>query len=113
MAYPGDTIQLNGTPSYDPEGASLTYIWTQVSGPAVSLSGGLTAEPRFTAEEAGVHTFALVVNDGTQDSNIDTVDIIVVSPDAGRKYGGGCSSAATGGGLLLAMLAGLRRRKRA
>ncbi|MFT5686137.1 MAG: chitinase, partial [Myxococcota bacterium] len=113
MAYPGDTIQLNGTPSYDPEGEALSYVWSQVSGPAVSLSGGQTAAPQFTAEEAGVHTFALMVSDGELDSSLDTVDIIVVSPDAGQKYGGGCSTSAAGGGLLLAMLAGLRRRKRA
>lgn len=113
MAYPGDTIQLNGTPSYDPEGAALSYTWSQISGPAVSLSGGQTATPQFTAEESGVHTFALMVSDGAQDSSIDTVDIIVVSPDAGEKFSGGCSTTAASGGLLLAMLAGFRRRKRA
>ena len=111
MAYPGDTVLLNGTPSYDPEGSELSYTWSQASGPPVTLSGELTAEPRFTADVPGVHTFALVVSDGVQNSALDTVDIVVADPGAGRRYSG-CSAVGAGGGLWLGLLGLLLRRKR-
>ena len=46
----GDVVNLAATAS-DPEAQGLTYAWTQVSGPAVTLSGSSTATPSFTAPE--------------------------------------------------------------
>ncbi len=48
-AIQGTTAQLNGTGSFDPEGASLTYSWTQTAGPAVVLGNATSATPTFTA----------------------------------------------------------------
>jgi LmbE family N-acetylglucosaminyl deacetylase len=74
------TVQLNGTGSSDPENATLTYSWTQTSGPAVILNGATTATPSFTAPAATAAAqllrFQLTVSDGTQTAS-DTVDVVI------------------------------------
>ncbi|MCP5396387.1 MAG: autotransporter domain-containing protein [Sphingomonadaceae bacterium] len=76
----GSTVTLDGSASSDPDNDTLTYSWTQIGGPAVSLTGASTANPSFTAPNVqGTQNlvFQLVVNDGTTDSAPDTVTIAV------------------------------------
>ena len=55
---------LSGTAS-DPDGDTLTYLWTVLSGPAGStLTGATTLTPSFTANSAGTYTLQLTVSDG-------------------------------------------------
>jgi len=112
LAYPGETIVLDGAES---EGDDIAYRWVQVGGPEVPLSGGDTARPRFEVAAPGRYSFELVVREGEVASAPDVVDVVVIDADvAGRLGGGGCAHAPAGavaglvGGLLA--LAGRRRR---
>ncbi|MCB9781082.1 MAG: hypothetical protein H6742_21120 [Alphaproteobacteria bacterium] len=116
LAYPGETIILDGSESYDPDGQSLTYAWDQVAGPRVDLVDDDKARPSFTPDEGGTYTFSLVVDDGLSASDPDEVDVIVVDPAIGSDVdgGGGCATVPAAPGVLglLFALLGLRRRER-
>lgn len=77
----GMEVTLDGTGSYDDDGDPLTYAWTQLSGPGVTLADADTATPKFTAP-AGTPgsdelVFELVVSDGTLDSTADAVSVLI------------------------------------
>lgn len=77
-------VTLDGTASSDPDGENITYLWTQISGTSVTLSDTTAAQPTFTAPgvtpgSTDTLVFSLVVNDGTDDSNADTVTVTVNS----------------------------------
>ncbi len=80
----GATVTLDGTGSFDANGDTLTYNWTQTGGPPVILTDNnstTAVQPMFDApvatDSAQVLTFELVVNDGTVDSVADTVTVTV------------------------------------
>ena len=77
VATVGDTVTLDGTASYDPDGDAISFIWSQTSGTGVSLSASNTARPTFTAAQAGVYVFALTVYDGQATSSQSTVTVTV------------------------------------
>lgn len=78
-------IYLDGSASYDNEGASLSYAWELTSAP--SGSAATTSDivettdqmPQFTPDVAGDYTFSLTVNDGGADSFPDYLTVTVVS----------------------------------
>ncbi|PLX90143.1 MAG: hypothetical protein C0619_09995, partial [Desulfuromonas sp.] len=72
----GDPVTLDGSRSYDPNDDPLTYSWSFIEGGVgVTLTGGTTATPSFTAINAGTYILELIVNDGTLDSDPDSVTI--------------------------------------
>ncbi|NBT39198.1 MAG: autotransporter domain-containing protein [Alphaproteobacteria bacterium] len=85
----GSLVQLDGSNSYvfGNEQASKTYIWTQVSGPTVTLLGNQDVKPTFVAPILAVGQddvtmgFRLVVDDGTRQSAADDVEITVQAPE--------------------------------
>ena len=83
----GDTVQLDGSGSSDPSHGTLTYQWTQTSGPEVALSDSTSVNPTFTAPNANVKevlVFELVVtNEKGVTSEPDSVTI-TVSPSSNQ-----------------------------
>ena len=88
----GETVTLDGSASYDPDGDGISFIWSQSSGTRVSLSGANTATPSFTPAQTGTYVFELRVYDGADTSTPDIVTVTVledavsiepISPQAG------------------------------
>jgi hypothetical protein len=70
------TIGLDGSGSFDPDGHTLTYGWSQVAGPTVTLNGNNSATATFQVTPVAAATtlrFQLVVNDGALNSVADEV----------------------------------------
>jgi hypothetical protein len=78
---PGKEICLNGSASYDPDwGDSITYSWSQVGGPLVTMYNPDTATPCFTPSNPGKYVFELRVSDDQAQSVPDQV-IVQVKED--------------------------------
>lgn len=76
----GQVVTLDGSGSTDPDGDTLGFTWTQVSGTPVTLTGGSTAAPTFVAPVVNGNedlVFSLIVDDGQAQSAADTVTISV------------------------------------
>lgn len=72
----GELALLNGTGSSDPEAQKLTYTWTIVSKPAGSTTTLVNPNedmPQIKIDKAGSYVVQLVVNDGIENSEPDTV----------------------------------------
>jgi hypothetical protein len=70
---------LDGSASSDPNGATISYHWTQLAGPVVSLSAAATASPSFTTSQLGTYVFQLVVSNGAYNSMADSVQVILTN----------------------------------
>ncbi len=81
FVLPGAAVTLNGSGSHDPDGAIVSYVWTQSAGTPVTLTGADTVSPGFTAP-AGNHllTFQLAVTDNDGYASTDSVNVVVNIP---------------------------------
>jgi len=75
----GSLVTLDGSVSSDPDNgpSSLTFSWSQSSGPTAALSGTNAAKPTFTPRAAGDYVFVLKIYDGQAWSQPSTVTITV------------------------------------
>ena len=77
----GVLVALNGSGSSVSSGTITGYLWKQISGETVTLSGATTASPSFTApdvQEGGATlVFELTVTSDENDTDTDTVSIII------------------------------------
>ena len=78
VATVGDFVTLTGAGSSDPDGDDLTlsWQWTQLSGPEVELFSAEDAVAFFTPQEEGSYVFQIAVIDA-QDTSTDEVEISV------------------------------------
>ncbi len=80
--YSGEPVILNGLGSYDPEGGSLQYRWSQVRGSKISLLDPYSGKARFLAPfvtEEKLFRFTLRVTDTLgADSIPGYIDVLVV-----------------------------------
>ncbi len=77
-AYISDTVHLDGSSSSDADGDELTFKWSftsKPSGSSAALSSATIVNPTFVVDVAGTYIVQLIVNDGTTDSQPDTVII--------------------------------------
>lgn len=89
----GVSVTLNGDASNDPDGDTLSYIWSQTLGPTVTLANAGTSTARFTAPNVSSDTilrFELTVSDPGGLNDASTVNVTV---SARPSSGGGGSGA--------------------
>jgi hypothetical protein len=75
----GAEVQLDATRSTDPDGDVLTYQWTQLAGPRVTLDNNRSPKPAFTPTRPGFVRFGLTVSDGKASSAPSSVLIQVTT----------------------------------
>ena len=80
--YVGNTVTLDGSGSYDPDGNLISYSWAftlKPLGSAATLSDTTAVYPTFTVDKAGTYVISLTVNDGKLSSIVDTVTISTIN----------------------------------
>jgi len=78
ITAPENSISLNGTNSFDPDGTITGYSWTQVSGPSAAvISLGNTSTPAVSQLIVGQYVFQLKVTDNNGASGNDQVTVTV------------------------------------
>ncbi|MGE5841729.1 MAG: PKD domain-containing protein [Deltaproteobacteria bacterium] len=77
----GDTVNLDGSGSYDADSDPITYTWSitsQPSGSTTQLMGANMVDPSFVSDVQGLYTLSLVVGDGLEASIPNSVTILAV-----------------------------------
>lgn len=81
--YSSEPVVLNGLSSYDPEGGSLQYRWSQVRGSKVSLLDPYSGKARFLApfvHKERLFRFKLRVTDAEGADSVPTYLDVIVTP---------------------------------
>ncbi|WP_455208855.1 PKD domain-containing protein [Kaarinaea lacus] len=77
----GNTVVLDGSGSFDPDGQPISsYQWQVISAPATSLLGSWSSAettPLFAPDSVGVFVLSLIVSDGLASSTADEVFVNV------------------------------------
>jgi len=80
ITLPTNSITLDGSNSFDPDGYIVDYSWNKASGPgAVTITNANTVTPTVFGLQAGQYTFQLTVTDNSGATGTDQVTITVNS----------------------------------
>jgi len=85
-------VDLDGSASADSDGRIVTYSWSQVAGPGVTLNNANTVAPWFTPTALGVHWFRLTVTDDSGMWDTDDVNVTVINRDPTANAGSDASA---------------------
>jgi len=78
ITAPVNTVTLDGSASYDPDGSITTYNWVAISGPgSITISNSTTSTPSVQGLTTGVYIFELTVTDNSGATAQDQVTVIV------------------------------------
>jgi hypothetical protein len=83
--FQGENVELDGSDSYDTDGDEITYVWSQLSGPQITLASSDSATPTFMSPDGDSDmtlAFELVVSDGMSTSQPSSVTVLVIAPDS-------------------------------
>jgi hypothetical protein len=84
----GTLVTVNGSTSFDPDDDTITFEWTQLTGPTVSLATPTAETPTFTAPQVSTQTaltFELRVSDGPLTSTASvTITVLPTAPPGSR-----------------------------
>lgn len=81
IILPVDSVLLDGSSSYDPDGMLVQYRWSKVSGPAAGIIvNANSASTKIKSMTTGLYLFALTVKDDSGISAADTVQVMVKDP---------------------------------
>ncbi|HUA64130.1 MAG TPA: OmpA family protein [Verrucomicrobiae bacterium] len=78
-------VTLDGSGSYDPLGETLTYQWTQINGPTVSITNATSAKATFTATYGNSYGFRLTVTNTDGLKGTATTVVSTVAAPAGAS----------------------------
>ncbi len=98
----GQTVELDGSGSFDMDGDGLTYSWSLTQTPAgsgASLSDPAAVRPNLFIAIAGSYTAELVVNDGTASSAV--VSVVLSSDNLAPASDGGPDRGAQVGEIVI------------
>ena len=80
VAANGDSVALDGSQSYDPNGTIVAYSWAQTSGPTATLINDQRVKPIAVLPEVNrttTFTFKLTVTDNDGESGVDFVNVVI------------------------------------
>jgi len=78
ITAPSNTVLLDGSASYDPDGTINVFSWVMISGPStVTMDNSNSAGPHVTGLIPGVYEFKLIVTDNAGATNSDEVNVTV------------------------------------
>jgi len=103
----GESVQLDASESWDPEGDQLTFNWEQIAGETLTLDDSTIATPSISNLSAGSFKFKITVGDGELDASQEVSIQVAAKDEPKSKSGSGATSYLLA--LLLFFLMGRRK----